>query len=58
MNLMEKVAVVMGGGRDIGRAVCIKLAKEVADLVSYLASDESSIHTGNDVDINGGLAFS
>ncbi len=33
-------------------------AEEVADLVSYLASDESSFITGNNVDINGGLAFS
>ena len=33
-------------------------AKEVADLIAYLASDESSFMTGNNVDINGGLAFS
>ncbi|MDP4718265.1 MAG: SDR family oxidoreductase, partial [Flavobacteriaceae bacterium] len=33
-------------------------ANEVADLVSYLASDESSFLTGNNIDINGGLAFS
>lgn len=33
-------------------------AKEVADLVVYLASDESSFLTGNNIDINGGLAFS
>lgn len=33
-------------------------AEEVADLVVYLASDESSFMTGNNVDINGGLAFS
>ncbi len=33
-------------------------AKEVADLISYLASDESSFITGNNIDINGGLAFS
>ncbi|MDA9252641.1 glucose 1-dehydrogenase [Flavobacteriaceae bacterium] len=33
-------------------------ASEVADLVSYLASDESSFVTGNNIDINGGLAFS
>ena len=33
-------------------------ASEVADLVTYLASDEASFLTGNNVDINGGLAFS
>lgn len=33
-------------------------ANEVADLVAYLASDESSFLTGNNIDINGGLAFS
>ena len=33
-------------------------AKEVADLVAYLASDEASFLTGNNVDINGGLEFS
>lgn len=33
-------------------------ACEVADLVTYLASDKSSFLTGTNVDINGGLAFS
>lgn len=33
-------------------------AEEVADLVAYLASEESSFLSGNNVDINGGLAFS
>ena len=33
-------------------------AAEVADLVAYLASDQASFITGNNVDINGGLAFS
>jgi 3-oxoacyl-[acyl-carrier protein] reductase len=33
-------------------------ASEVADLVIYLVSDESSFVTGTNIDINGGLAFS
>ncbi|QXP58001.1 glucose 1-dehydrogenase [Cellulophaga sp. HaHa_2_95] len=33
-------------------------AAEVADLVAYLASDEASFISGNNMDINGGLAFS
>lgn len=33
-------------------------AEEVADLVCYLASDESSFLTGTNIDINGGLLFS
>jgi len=33
-------------------------AGEVADLVAYLASDESSFLTGTSIDINGGLYFS
>ena len=33
-------------------------AREVADLVAYLASEESSFVTGASLDINGGLAFS
>lgn len=33
-------------------------ADEVADLVIYLSSDDASFITGNNIDINGGLAFS
>lgn len=32
--------------------------EEVADLIAYLATDSSSFITGNNIDINGGLAFS
>ena len=32
-------------------------AREVSDLIAYLASDESSYLTGTSIDINGGLAF-
>lgn len=50
-DIREKVAASTPLRRE-GRA------EEVADLVAYLASDESSFLTGNNVDINGGLAFS
>ena len=33
-------------------------ASEIADLVYYLSTDEASFITGNNIDINGGLAFS
>lgn len=33
-------------------------AQEVAELVAYLASDAASFINGNNIDINGGLAFS
>ena len=33
-------------------------AEEVADLVACLASDDASFINGNNIDINGGLAFS
>jgi len=50
-NVREKVANSTPLGRE-GRA------NEVADLVAYLASSESSFINGANIDINGGLAFS
>jgi len=41
MNLKGKVAVVTGGSRDIGRAICIKLAKEGAKVVVNYFDSES-----------------
>ena len=46
---------------NVANATAIKRqgrAEETADLVAYLASDESSYITGANIDINGGLAFS
>lgn len=50
-EVREKVAIATPLRRE-GKA------EEVADLVAYLACDESSFLNGNNVDINGGLAFS
>lgn len=46
MNLKGKVAVVTGGARDIGRAICVKLAKEGAKVVvNYFNSEKDSDDT-------------
>ncbi|MDB5230846.1 MAG: 3-oxoacyl-(acyl-carrier-protein) reductase [Chitinophagaceae bacterium] len=41
MKLKGKVAIVTGGARDIGRAVCCKLAKEGARIVVNYRSDDA-----------------
>ena len=40
-NLNGKVAVVTGGGRDIGRAISVKLAQEGAKVVVNYHSSEA-----------------
>ncbi|RAV28666.1 SDR family NAD(P)-dependent oxidoreductase [Sinomicrobium soli] len=51
----DEVRLKVAGGTPMRRE---GRAEEVADLVTYLASDASSFLTGNNIDINGGLAFS
>ncbi|GGZ23557.1 oxidoreductase [Echinicola pacifica] len=51
----DEVRTKVAGGTPLRRE---GKAEEVADLVAYLASDEASFLTGNNIDINGGLAFS
>lgn len=49
MKLTDKTAVVTGGGRGIGRAVCLKLAEEGANLVvNYAGSEEAAEKTAAD----------
>lgn len=55
MNLKDKVAVVTGGARDIGRAVSIKLAAEGAKVVfNYHSSEEQASETLNAIRSTGG----
>lgn len=51
----DEVRAKVAGGTPLRREGS---ADEVADLVAYLASDDSSFMTGTSVDINGGLFFS
>ncbi|PZP62610.1 MAG: oxidoreductase [Pseudoxanthomonas spadix] len=44
MQFRDKVAIVTGGGRDIGREVSLKLAAGGARVVVNYANDESSAH--------------
>jgi 3-oxoacyl-[acyl-carrier protein] reductase len=45
-DLQGKVAVVTGGGRDIGRATCVKLAEQgMKVVVNYLSSESSAKET-------------
>lgn len=48
MRLKNKVAIVTGGSRDIGRAVCIKLAQEGAKVVvNYRGNEQQALETLN-----------
>lgn len=42
MNLQGKTAIVTGGGRGIGRAVCLELARGGADIVLCYAGGEAT----------------
>lgn len=58
MKLSGKVAIVTGGGRDIGRAVCLKLAKEGAKVViNYFDSQEHGAETLRQIEAEGGEAI-
>lgn len=57
-NLKGKVAVVTGGGRDIGRACAIQLAKcGAAIAINYHSSSTGADSAVEEITANGGQAF-
>ena len=58
MKLQDKVAVVTGGGRDIGRAISLRLAAEGAHVVVNFAHDErGAARTVRDIEAAGGRSI-
>ena len=58
MNLAGKTAIVTGGSRDIGRAVCVKLASEGANVVvNYNSNEAEADATVAAVEAAGGKAI-
>jgi 3-oxoacyl-[acyl-carrier protein] reductase len=58
MRLDDKVAIVAGGGRDIGKAVSEKLAAAGAKVVvNYLNSREGALAAVRDIESSGGTAM-
>ncbi len=58
MKLENKVAIVTGGARDIGRAVSVKLASEGARVVvNYFNNDQNALDTITEIENAGGQAI-
>jgi 3-oxoacyl-[acyl-carrier protein] reductase len=57
-DLTGKIALVTGGGRDIGRAVCLALAGQGADVViNYQGSEAAAAETAREVQALGRRAL-
>lgn len=52
---MKKVALVTGGSRGIGKAICVQLAKELGYhiLINYQSNKEAALQTLNELNLHG-----
>lgn len=58
MNLLDKVALVTGGSRGIGRAIALGLAKKGADIVvNYAGNEGAAAQVKNEVESLGRKAI-
>ena len=58
MNLTGKTALVTGGGRGIGRAICIELARHGAAVaINYSGSEDAALEAAALIESNGGRAI-
>ncbi|OED34642.1 oxidoreductase [Chromatiales bacterium (ex Bugula neritina AB1)] len=58
MNLTGKTAIVTGGGRDIGRATALRLAKAGANVaINYHSSADGATSAVAEIEAQGGAAF-
>ena len=59
MKLKGKVAIVTGGSRGIGRAICLRLAEEGCDVVvNYVRNRARAAEVVKEIQANGRKAFS
>jgi len=56
-RLKDKVAIVTGGGRGIGKAICLKMAEEAAKVVVADILDKEARQTADEINANGGEAL-
>lgn len=52
--LAGRAAIAAGGALDIGRAVALALAEELAATVRFLCPPEAACITGQTINVNGG----
>jgi 3-oxoacyl-[acyl-carrier protein] reductase len=57
-RLQDKVAIVTGGGRGLGRIFCLAMADEGAKIVSADILEDESLQTAREINDKGGSAFS